>query len=224
MRISYHGWTRLVGLVLALSGSSCRITEPLAESGRVLHEWYDDGGPGEVSIRISLADQIAEFERGGHDIGWCYVATGRPGHRTRPGHYRITEKIVDKVSTYYGIIEDASGNVVNGDATPATRVPQGMVYVPAPMPYWMRLTAYGIGMHGGLIPEPGTPASHGCIRMPKDFAPVVFEVVEVGTPVTITEEKCRRSPRTESAAPDPPGPWVGDRRVVASRPLSRHDR
>jgi hypothetical protein len=58
------------------------------------------------------------------------------------------------------------------------------------MPYWMRLTSYGIGMHGGLIPEPGKPASHGCIRLPKQFVPLLYEAVDIGTPVTIT-----RSPR-----------------------------
>ena len=54
------------------------------------------------------------------------------------------------------------------------------------MPYWMRLTSYGIGMHAGIIPKPGEAASHGCIRLPKELAPVLFESVNVGTPVTIT--------------------------------------
>ena len=72
-------------------------------------------------------------------------------------------------------------------------VPEGMVYVPAPMPYWMRLTSYGIGMHGGLIPEPGKPASHGCIRLPKEFVPKLFDSVDVGTPVTITNAPSKRS-------------------------------
>jgi lipoprotein-anchoring transpeptidase ErfK/SrfK len=54
------------------------------------------------------------------------------------------------------------------------------------MPYWMRLTSYGIGMHAGVIPKPGEAASHGCIRLPKPLAPILFEVVKEGTPVTIT--------------------------------------
>jgi lipoprotein-anchoring transpeptidase ErfK/SrfK len=182
----------------------------------VLHHWHDDGGPGKVSVSISLTDQIAEFQRGGRDIGWCYVATGREGHATQPGSYRITEKIVDKYSGYYGWIEDGMGNVVNGDATPATRVPKGMTYVPAPMPYWMRLTPQGIGMHGGLIPEPGKPASHGCIRMPKDFAPILFDAVEVGTHVTISNGKSTHGTVQEGAS-EPP--WQGESRVIESHPL-----
>lgn len=160
----------------------------------VLYGWYDDGGPGKVTVRISLPDQIAEYHRGGRPIGWSYVATGKEGHGTRAGTYRIMEKIEDKYSNKYGWIEDEFGNVVDGDAKVGDHVPKGMRYVPAPMPFWMRLTSYGIGMHGGLIPEPGKPASHGCIRLPKDFVPLVFDVVQVGTPVTITHAPSRHGP------------------------------
>jgi hypothetical protein len=177
--------------------SSCGVggAKPLHRSVEpVLYGWHDDGGPGKVTVRISLPDQIAEYERGGRPIGWSYVATGKEGHGTSAGTYRITEKIVDKYSNKYGWIEDELGNVVDGDAKVGDRVPKGMRYVPAPMPFWMRLTSYGIGMHGGLIPEPGKPASHGCIRLPKDFVPLVFDVVDVGTPVTITQEPSRHGP------------------------------
>ena len=185
-----NGFSGLAFTVLSTScgvggDSSMQVGSQRPEQ-RQLYDWYDDGGPGKVSIRISLTDQIAEIKRGGRDIGWCYVATGKEGHGTSPGSYTITEKIVDKYSNRYGWFEDEYGNVTDPDAKYNQRVPEGMVYVPAPMPYWMRLTSYGIGMHGGVIPEPGQPASHGCIRLPKEFVPVVFETVNVGTPVTIT--------------------------------------
>jgi lipoprotein-anchoring transpeptidase ErfK/SrfK len=150
-----------------------------------MYQWYDDGGSGAVSISIDLSDQIATIRRGGREIGWCFVATGREGKGTRPGNYRITEKIVDKYSNKYGWIENEFGEVTNDDATPSTRRLPGEVYKPAPMPYWMRLTDYGIGMHVGNIPRPGEPASHGCIRMPKNFVPTLFDMVKVGTPVKI---------------------------------------
>jgi len=185
-------------------------------SQKVLHRWQDDGGPGKVTIRISLPDQIAEFERGGRPIGWCYVATGKEGHGTSPGTYRIMEKIVDKYSNLYGWIEDEFGNVVDEDARARDRVPEGMVYVPAPMPYWMRLTTYGIGMHGGFIPEPGKPASHGCIRLPKEFVPILFDSVDVGTPVTITNAPSTQGPRLEETMPPPQ--FRGEYRVIATRP------
>ena len=192
---------RVVAGLAMLAGaavlSSCGVggAKPVqAPPEPVLYGWHDDGGPGKVTVRISLPDQIAEYERGGRPIGWSYVATGKEGHGTSTGTYRIMEKIEDKYSNKYGWIEDEFGNVVDGDAKVGDRVPKGMRYVPAPMPFWMRLTSYGIGMHGGLIPEPGKPASHGCIRLPKEFVPLVFDVVDVGTPVIITQEPSRHGP------------------------------
>ena len=192
---------RLICIVTALFTISCAATGarfPQLKMERKLYSWHDDGGDGTVSVRISLTDQIAEFKRGGRDIGWCYVATGKEGHGTADGSYKITEKIVDKYSNRYGWIEDEMGNVTDGDAKPSDRVPAGMKYVAAPMPFWMRLTSHGIGMHGGLIPEPGKPASHGCIRMPKEFVPTLFDSVNVGTPVVITHERSKvNQPREE---------------------------
>lgn len=151
-----------------------------------MFQWYGDMGPGEVSISIDLSEQIATIRRGGRDIGWCFVATGIEGRSTRPGSYRITEKIVDKHSNRYGWIENEFGEVTDDDASPGDPLEPGEVYKPAPMPYWMRLTDYGIGMHVGNIPQPGDPASHGCIRMPKEFVPTLFDKVKIGTPVKIT--------------------------------------
>ncbi len=184
-------------LLCALAVGACHPAGPASTPVRarqVLYNWYDDGGPGKVTVTISLSDQIAGFHRGGRPIGWCYVATGREGHGTRPGQYRITEKIVDKYSNRYGWIEDEFGNMIDNDARYDDPVPEGMRYVPAPMPYWMRLTSYGIGMHGGVIPEPGQPASHGCIRLPTEIVPVVFDSVDVGTRVTITREPADQGP------------------------------
>ena len=51
------------------------------------------------------------------------------------------------------------------------------------MPYWMRLTPTGVGMHVGYVP--GRPASHGCIRMKKDVAVQLFDILDVGSSVTV---------------------------------------
>lgn len=175
------------GAAALWSMSSCAPMEdtPPPRAEIVMYEWYDDGGPGEVTMQINLTKQKALVKRGGRLIGWCFVATGKEGRGTPAGSYRITEKIVDKYSNKYGWIEDEMGNVTNNDATPSTRRKPGEKYVPAPMPYWQRLTSYGIGMHIGNIPQPGQPASHGCIRMPKEFAPLLYEVTKIGTPVQI---------------------------------------
>lgn len=152
-----------------------------------MYEWEDDRGPGEVSVEIDLSSQTASYKRGGRPIGWSFVSTGKEGHSTSPGNYRITEKMELKHSDRYGWITDPAGNVSDGDAKPTTPVPEGHTYHPAPMHHWMRLTSYGIGMHAGEIPRPGEPASHGCIRLPKDFVPTLFEVTKVGTPVKIVK-------------------------------------
>lgn len=190
MRIPQVLLTTFSSGFLTFAVTSCGISEPIPTAvqkpQKIMHQWYDDGGPGKVAIHISLRDQIAEFKRGGRNIGWSFVATGKEGHMTKPGSYRITEKIVDKYSNRYGWIEDEFGNVVKGDAKVTSPVGAGETYVPAPMPFWMRLTNYGIGMHAGVIPRPGETASHGCIRLPKEFAPILFDSIQVGTPVSIS--------------------------------------
>jgi lipoprotein-anchoring transpeptidase ErfK/SrfK len=80
-------------------------------------------------------------------------------------------------------VEDARGRVVNINATPRSRVPAGGRYVPAPMPYWMRLTSSGIGMHQGFLP--GYAASHGCIRMDKKVVRHFYSAAYVGMRVRI---------------------------------------
>ncbi len=191
MRTPILNWLfRSTPLILAALSVSCASRldpdRPVPRAEHVMYQWYDDGGPGEVAVNINLSEQKAFFTRGSRDIGWSYVATGKEGHGTSPGRYSITEKIVDKHSNRYGWIEDELGNVVDGDAKPGDKRGPGQKYVPAPMPYWMRLTSYGIGMHGGIIPQPGEPASHGCIRLPHEFVPTLYDSVRVGTPVRIT--------------------------------------
>ena len=152
----------------------------------VMYEWRDHGGPGEVSVVIDLTEQLATYKRGQRVIGWSFVSTGKEGHSTATGSYKILEKLPLKISNRYGWIADEAGNVTNGDATPQTPVPLGNHYTGAPMHFWMRLTTYGIGMHAGEIPRPGEAASHGCIRLPRDFVSKLYEVTKVGTLVTVS--------------------------------------
>jgi lipoprotein-anchoring transpeptidase ErfK/SrfK len=180
-----HAVLAATGVIL-LASCATAPPPPPAKAERIMFQWYDDNGPGEVSVSIDLSDQIAKIKRGGREIGWSYVATGKEGRSTSPGSYRIMEKIVDKHSNKYGWIENEYGEVTDDDASPGDSLQPGERYMPAPMPYWMRLTSYGIGMHVGKIPQPGEPASHGCIRMPKEFVPSMFDKVKVGTPVKIT--------------------------------------
>jgi hypothetical protein len=181
------GWAGLAGLVFLVGCAAEKRPEPpLPPPKPELYQWHPEGLSGRTRVVIDLNRQIAEVTIGGEPAGWAYVATGKEGYSTPAGEYTILEKVVDKYSTLYGWTVDAEGNVVNPDAdTRRHKAPPGGKFVHAPMPYWMRLTWRGIGMHAGHIPAPGEPASHGCIRLPKEFAPLLFERVEIGTPVRV---------------------------------------
>jgi hypothetical protein len=51
------------------------------------------------------------------------------------------------------------------------------------MPNMQRITWSGIALHGG--PLPGYAASHGCVRMPYDFADKLFDKTRIGMRVII---------------------------------------
>ncbi|MGV3662675.1 MAG: L,D-transpeptidase [Prosthecobacter sp.] len=161
---------------------------PAVSSQPPLFVWHGTGQPGPLSVNIDLSEQKAYLFKSGQNVGWTYVATGRSGFATPTGTFRIMEKIVDKRSNRYGTIVDRNGDVVNSNATAGvSRIPPGGRFVGARMPYWMRITGYGVGLHAGPIPRPGAPASHGCIRLPRDFAETIFDNANVGTRVTIMQ-------------------------------------
>lgn len=153
---------------------------------RHLFEWYGDNLTGATRVVINLTTQRAEVFIGGQKAGWTVVATGKEGYGTPAGSYKVIEKVVDKRSNLYGQIVDSYGNVIVPDADVRDDpVPPGGAFIGASMPYWMRLTNSGIGMHAGPIPRPGEPASHGCIRLPYEMAVKLHHRVVLGTPVRI---------------------------------------
>jgi lipoprotein-anchoring transpeptidase ErfK/SrfK len=161
---------------------------PPFSSQPVLYVWNGSSKPGPLSVNIDLSEQKAYLFKGGENVGWTYVASGRSGFQSPTGTFRIMEKIVDKRSNRYGMIVDGNGDVVNSNATAGvSRIPPGGHFVGAKMPYWMRITGYGVGMHAGPIPNPGSPASHGCIRLPRDMAETIFQHAPVGARVTIMQ-------------------------------------
>ena len=58
------------------------------------------------------------------------------------------------------------------------------LYDDAWMPNMQRITWNGIALHGG--PLPGYAASHGCVRMPYDFAEKLFDKTWIGMRVIIS--------------------------------------
>ena len=121
---------------------------------------------GAVEIVVSIPLQRAYVYRGGTLIGVTTVSTGRRGHETPTGTFSILQKRREHYSNLYNN---------------------------APMPFMQRLTWDGIALHAGQIP--GRPASHGCVRLPLDFARQLFGVTEVGASVHILD----RSPSAGEA-------------------------
>jgi hypothetical protein len=121
--------------------------------------WAPDIAPqGPVTIIVSLATQRAYAYRNGVPIGVSTVSTGAPGHETPTGVFVILQKAVKHNSNKYNN---------------------------ASMPFMQRLTWDGIAMHAGKLP--GYPASHGCIRLPLEFAKLLFGITELGLTVVITD-------------------------------------
>ncbi len=137
-----------------------------------------------VAIEIDLSEQRGLLLVDGAIAMDFPVATGKRSHPTPEGDFTILGKQRDYASNLYGKIVDATGTVVVADADiRSDAVPEGGAFVGAPMPYWMRLTNTGVGMHVGYVP--GRPASHGCIRLKRSVAEELFALTAVGTPVTI---------------------------------------
>ncbi len=136
-------------------------------------------------IVIDLSDQRGRLYNG-NELAMDYpIASGRAKFPTPVGDFKILEKIkTEKRSGTYGRIYDASGALVKSNANLSKdKVPPGGKYVGASMPYWMRITWDGIGMHKGNVPR--YPASHGCIRTYYKAVPIVFAKTRVGTPVKV---------------------------------------
>ena len=179
----------LVAMLLAGCATN-RDTATLAgrsgERGEEPTYWNDTRSGGEPHIVIDLEQQRASFYRGDKIVGISPVSTGREGHDTPLGEFRVTQKDPTHVSSTYGDYVDRTGQVVreNVDAT-KNLPPRGTVFRGAPMPYFLRIHG-AIGMHAGYLP--GYPASHGCIRLPKDMAIRFFQDAPIGTPVAIRQE------------------------------------
>src|SRR5262249_32599319 len=87
------------------------------------------------------------------------VSTGQPGHPTPMGIFTILSK-----ELYH----------------------ESNIYSGAPMPFMQRITYPGVAMHEGILP--GYPASHGCIRMPHEFARRMYGITAGNERVVITQQ------------------------------------
>lgn len=112
-----------------------------------------------VRLVIAIRQQQALVYRGDRLVGVTSVSTGAPGYETPLGEFTILEKKVFHRSNLYSN---------------------------APMPHMQRLTWGGVALHAG--PLPGYPASHGCIRLPKEFARRLYDLTAKGGSVRIVDD------------------------------------
>jgi lipoprotein-anchoring transpeptidase ErfK/SrfK len=135
-------------------------------------------------VQISLSKQRAYVMVDGEVYIDTPISSGKRAGMTPTGKFSVLEKDKDHRSSVYGDFVDSKGRVVRGGVSmKIDSAPAGTHYVGAPMKFFMRLTQIGVGMHIGILP--GYPASHGCVRLPAEIAPLIYEKVRVGTPVEI---------------------------------------
>jgi hypothetical protein len=121
---------------------------------------------GPVLVYVDLSRQRATVYRNGVRIGVSTISSGKDGYETPTGVFTILEKDRDHRSRTY---DDA------------------------PMPWQQRLTWKGVALHAGNLP--GFPASHGCVRLPLEFAKKLFGITPMGGTVVIAgghEDPVRR--------------------------------
>jgi hypothetical protein len=123
---------------------------------------------GPVLVYVDLGRQRATVYRNGVRIGVSTISSGKDGHETPTGVFTILEKDKEHHSRTYN---------------------------DAPMPFQQRLTWMGVAMHAGNLP--GYPASHGCVRLPMEFAKKLFTITPMGGTVVIAggnEDPVKRVP------------------------------
>ena len=152
--------------------------------------WYPQVSPqGPVTVVVSLTEQRAYVYRNGIAIGVSTVSSGKKGKETPTGVFSILQKSVEHKSDLYNS---------------------------APMPYMQRLTWDGIALHAGHLP--GYPASHGCVRLPIEFAKKLFETTGFSSTTVIVSDD--HSAPVEVYHPGLLAPTVSGGKPVATAVLS----
>ena len=111
---------------------------------------------GPLQIVVSIDHQRVTLFSNGVRVAQGPVSTGVPGHPTPMGVFSIIEK---------------------------DRYHRSNLYSNAPMPFMQRITWSGVALHEGVLP--GYPASHGCIRMSRDFAQKLWPTTKLGARVIV---------------------------------------
>src|SRR5437667_12534323 len=94
-----------------------------------------DGNP--FRVEIDLQQQTVFLIRGRGLVLESPISSGRYGHLTETGSFKVLEKEVNHYSSIYGKIVDGNGKTIVADADVDMKVPRGVNFMPAPMRYCM---------------------------------------------------------------------------------------
>jgi len=133
-----------------------------AETEHVSKLPFGDIPKGPLQIFVSINQQKLHFYSDGTHVVDELVATGVPGHLTPMGVFSVIER---------------------------DRYHHSNIYDNAPMPFMERITWSGVALHEGI--GLGHQASHGCIRMPHDFAARLWQLQTMGMRVVIARPELR---------------------------------
>jgi lipoprotein-anchoring transpeptidase ErfK/SrfK len=167
---------------LGTNGSIVSRTSNLSVMERESY-WEGDGATGAPSIVINISEQKVYYYKGGKLVGVSACSTGREGHASPVGNFKVYTKDEKHASNLYGDFVDANNVVVVKNVEYKKDVPPpGAHFQGSSMPWFVGF-APGVGMHTGFLP--GVPDSHGCIRLPDRMAHTFFINTPIGTPVTV---------------------------------------
>jgi lipoprotein-anchoring transpeptidase ErfK/SrfK len=114
---------------------------------------------GPLLLVVSLDKQRLSVYSNGNLVETTTVSTGAAGDPTPSGVFAVIEKQEKHFSNIFG---------------------------GAPMPFMQRLTMSGVALHSGHVT--GRPASHGCIRLPHDYARHLFQATRLGVRVIVSAD------------------------------------
>ncbi len=187
-----HSFLILLALV-AVAFTGCQTT--------VLRPTYDPIGykpkdPYNVRVKVSLSNRMVYVLEGNKPLLVTATSIGTPDKPTPKGNFRVIEKIETKRSNTYGFWVKGD-SIIPGKSS--NRPGSGYRYIGFPMQYWVGFyPAYGFHV-GSVWP---TPRTHGCLRLHENAAREFFEIVRIGTPVSIASTQ----PEDATLGKNPPRP------------------
>jgi hypothetical protein len=150
----------LAGLAQAAGPKSNRYQAGEQHEVQAARNAFREQARGTLQLVVSIGRQHVTLYSNGTRIAQVPVSSGRSDHPTPTGVFSVIEK---------------------------DRWHRSNLYDNAPMFYMQRITWSGVAMHEGMLP--GVPASHGCIRLPREFAARLWGVTKLGVRVVVAQQE-----------------------------------